>query len=511
MKHRFLIPAAFIIGVALTGAGCTSPTPSSPTAKTPPPASKGALAFGKLPSISASATGASNGQSATVMQGTSAFVAPSVPAPAALTAGANAEKGIAMPTIAVAPGKPGSAIARPIPYPQPRPVTVEYILDAGMPTWGADGDVLQVSKSLPDTSAVRSLAGQSGLPSQVTDAVRSLSSVSIQWIDTDGFQWTFDAGSRATSFWKNQTAQDANAQQAPTLNQDAVLKAADAFLDAHGFSAIRARGGTIQDLPQILPMMKGATGASMPCRGGVTIQGSNGTTMQATPPSAPVPTSAGVKTSVATKTVSAPDAIATPTIYPNPCGWWPQQVSVVYPNMKDGKAVSDPYGNDSVAATITVSMSNNQVTNGNVLLDESTVRSAYPLIDQDTAKRRLESGGRNPVYPWGSEGGNITVHLKTIEVVWMRYDSWANNANETYYLPALIAKGTLDRGKGSSPEDYQTIIPLLKDDVFEDVQPTPPPYPVPMMQTGSAGGGVSGSARTITAPATPSVAPTGKE
>jgi hypothetical protein len=506
MNIRLTLSAVLLIGIAFAGAGCTSPIPSAvkPTTNPPSSASKGALAFGKLPGISESAAtgGSYNGRSIAVSQDASS---PAAPMATTLTAGTNAEKGIATPSVAVAQGKPGSAIARPIPYPQPHPVTVEYILDAAIPTWGADGDVLQVTKNLPDTSAVRLLAGQSGLPSQVTNAMRNLSSLSIQWVDADGYQWTFDAGNRTTSFWKNQTTEDVNAKQAPSLDQNKVLKAAYAFLDAHGFSAIRERGGTIQDLPQILPMMKGAsTGSSMPCR--VMMQNS-GMMEASAPPSATNPATDADVTSNGTKGVATPDASATPTIYPNPCGWWPQQVSVVYPNTKEGKAISDPYGNNSVAATITVNLDTNQVTNGNVMLDESTVRSSYPLIDVDTAKRRLESGGRNPVYPWGSESGNITVHLKTIEVVWMRYDSWNNNANETYYLPALLAKGTLNRGKGYATEDYQTIIPLLKDDVFEDVQPTP----VPMLQTGSAGGGSIGSAQAISAPSTPTATPTGKE
>jgi hypothetical protein len=504
MKHHVILFTSFVTGIALFGAGCTSLIPSKPTTNQQPSASKGAFAFGKLPSIGeTAATGASySGKSMMVSQDASA---PTAPVPATVTGGGSAGTMMAIPSVATAEVKPTSAIARPIPYPQPRPVTVEYILDAAIPAWGAEGDVLQVAKSLPDTSTVRSLAGQSGLPSQISDSVRELSSINIQWTDRDGFQWTFDAGSHNTSFWKDQIYKDTNEQSAPKLDQNAVLKAADAFLDSHGFSAIRERGGAIQDLPRIITMMKqDGSGSSMPCRA---MMQNGGGAEYAVPPSAPSPAPDTNVKSAAVQGTATPDAAVEPAIYPNPCGWWPQQVSVSYANTKEGKPVSDPYGNDSVAAMITVDMRTNQVTNGNVMLDESAMRSAYPLIDQETAKRRLESGGRSPVYPWGSEGGNVTVHLKTIEVVWMRYDSWKNNAVETYYLPGLLAKGTLDRGKGFDPEDYRTIIPLLKDDVFEDSQP----IAVPMMQTGSAGGGVSGSAGVISAPSAPTAVPTGKE
>ncbi len=49
----------------------------------------------------------------------------------------------------------------------------------------------------------------------------------------------------------------------------------------------------------------------------------------------------------------------------------------------------------------------------------------------------------------------------------MRYDSWKDNRQESFYLPALAVRGTIDRKiQGQAPEPYYTVVPLVADDAF---------------------------------------------
>ncbi len=456
----------------LVGAGCATTTPTTQT-----PAR---LGFGKLPNLAVAPPTTPSTQTGTLTE----------TAPRDLSAGQTgtaAASGIAAPSIGIAVPSKGTMV-RPIPspYPSPRPVVVEYSIDAPLPSWGAASDVLLAHAKLPDAAAVGGFAQSAGLPSQALGSSDTITSVNLQWTDADKFQWTFDAGNRTVSFWKSSpvsinekpTTQPANA------SNDELVRIADAFLDAHGFSAVRQSGGNVEETSRILPMMKGGvTGSdspSYPCP----MMGAT-----ATPPSA--------------------KGAATATIYPYPCGGWQETATVVYGGMREGRAVTDAYGNPQQSATVTIALATKQVAGGNLQLDQNVDRSSYPLIDIDSAKKRLQSGGRNPIWPWGSETGTIKVHLTKIDVVWMRFDNWANGVSETYFIPGLRATGTVDRGVvGSSPEDYQTVIPLVDDSAFDQNQTSPSPVPLPATGGGGvvSGGVVSGGAVEIL----PSTAPVKK-
>jgi hypothetical protein len=142
--------------------------------------------------------------------------------------------------------------------------------------------------------------------------------------------------------------------------------------------------------------------------------------------------------------------------------------------------MTDAYGNPQSKAYVTITLGSNEVQGANVQLDESFERSTYALIDAETAKRRLASGGRNPLYGWGTK--NIVVHLKTAELVWMRYDNWVNGQRDVYVLPGLAVSGTVDRGeKQDWTEEYRTVIPLVKDESFLPEVPSGGGVVMPMM------------------------------
>jgi len=383
--------------------------------------------------------------------------------------------------VKIAPGAPGETSPG-IPYPPGnRPVTVEYSINGQLPSWDSSGDVLQVSRNLPDAQTAGAFAHNAGLPSQALDSKASITSVSLQWKDSDDFQWSFDAAGRYASFWKNVAYPEKTTEQPGKQNYDKneIIAVADRFLDAHGFSAIRAGGGEIED-QQWIGIMQGkpSDSAIYPCplEGGT----SGGGVMAPQAKSATV-SSPGV--SVGAGIAAQPGII----VRPIPCGWWPQQVTVFYGGTREGKPVVDASGNAYRPNSVTVDISSKQVMSGNLQLEENVERASYPLIDADTARKRLQSGGLNPVWPWGSETKTIKVSLDKLDVVWMRYDAWQENGNQTYYLPALRAKGTVNRGiKGQQPEDYVMLVPLVADGAFEDQTVTPPPViePMPAVQDG---------------------------
>lgn len=463
MNRRASSLIAFLAAAALVGGGCPSPVAKAPQPPAPPsapPESPTAprLGFGKLPKpTTAQVLGSQKAISAV------APTAPSVSDVGAPIAAAEG-RGIAGTATMIAPG----VIEKPLPspVPRPKPVTVEYTIATDLPSWGSTGDVLQAQPALPDMNIASGFARSAGLPSQAIGSGSKVTTVSLQWRDADGYSWTFDAGSRNVSFWKEQPyarimmpeTADANAAP-PKIDEQAVLRAADAFLDAHGFSDIRKTGGKIQEMPWIGGMMRSDAAAVMPCPA-VEAQ-----TKEARPE--------------ATMMIEPGGTGGSGIAYP--CGWWPQQVTVVYGGTLENRNVVDAGGWPAQNASISVGIRTNDVENGAIQLATNVSRSSYPLIDAETAKKRLQSGALNPVWPWGNETGTIKVTLSKISLVWMRYDAWVDAEQETYYLPALLAEGTVERGiKGQQPEEYRTVLPLVSDEAFEDVGGVaPPPVPLP--------------------------------
>jgi hypothetical protein len=374
---------------------------------------------------------------------------------------------------------PNMMIARPIPPPPNlRPVLVKYVLTANMPTIPSASDVLEVNRPAPDPSALRAFVQGYGLPSALVAGIKQVQSVQASWSDVDGYQWNTDGASGMLNWWKQQDQKimpmEDNGQSPPAKVDDAkILAAADAFLRAHGLGSVADQGGTVEQYP------------NQPCIY------NEGVKMMAPPSTAPAaPTKAGTVSAIAVK----------PGIYPMPpypCRYFPVQANVYYGSTREGKPVVDMGGWPSRLSSVSVDTQTFTVMGGNVVFAEDVQRSSYPLLDQATVLERLKAGGRNPVYPWGSETKDITVTIDKIELAWLRYDSWDGNQPQTYYLPAIAASGHVDRGMtGQEPEEYHTTVALVKDDAFGDVAPEPGPMPVPYMMQGSSGGGSAGSATT---------------
>lgn len=146
------------------------------------------------------------------------------------------------------------------------------------------------------------------------------------------------------------------------------------------------------------------------------------------------------------------------------------QVSVMYPEMRNGLPVVGAGGWPSNRASVTVDIESNTVMGGNYFQLNQEDSSSYPLISSEEALKRLNMGGSNPVYGWYGEAGvsEVRVTISSAKIGWMRHETWENNRSRVFILPALVAEGTIDRGmKDQEPEKYQTVVPLVADEAFQ--------------------------------------------
>lgn len=458
MKHaRSLVALCALF--ALVGQGCPQQTAVPPSAKKPSEhgaASK--MAFGKLPSVQSAqlaATGASESASA--------------------PSGISDAPSVAAKNVAVGEGVSDSAIARPIPPPYPNTGIVTYELKAAMPDLKTEDDVLRyVSGSLAGAN-LGNLAAALGLPSQALGSNPNILNFNFSWKDADKLQWSYDASSRMASFWKepvyrvmDEKAQAGDAQNPPKIDEKEFVRIADDFLTRKGFGNVQRGPGTVEypwgDMPYA------ATDASVRCP--MPMEGSSGAVSGGT---AVLGTSAAKSATVAVPPTPA-NGVTTDVM---PRCWWPMnQVTVVYDGIRNGKKIVDAGGYPWRSASVTIDLTDKGVTNGSVWLDRETESSPYPLLAKDVVEQRLKSGGRNPIYPWN---GNATVKITSLELVWMRYDTWTDGVNETYLIPAIAGTGTAEYAADKRTETYRTILPLVADEAFAEPSPVEP-VPLPAVQ-----------------------------
>ncbi|MFH1078494.1 MAG: hypothetical protein V1745_04430 [Patescibacteria group bacterium] len=432
---------ALVVASLLLGQGCPTDTAqtTSPTGEEQP--AKGLVdrkAFGKLPSLGSVAV-AENGTATAGNVSVGSVSARSMAVAAPMMA--PADSGVT---------KEASVIGRPIPAPYPTPGTVTYDLDATTPSWSMDGDVLRLNDAIPSLLSAKDVVKEIGIPNQALGSDAKLLNLNLSWRDADGMQWQYDASSHMVSFWKDTSGimkETTDAQEPPKIDDAEYVRIADAFFAAKGFSDVARGAGTVEK-----PWGDANVRCPMPMMEGAAVKAAN----------------VAVTTDVATLPAGrqvAPDAGVSSI---SRC-WWPSsQVTVYYEGSRDGKRIQDAGGWPWRAANVTIDVTDKSVSSGSIVLNRGTESSQYPLISKEEAEKRLHSGGRNPLYVW--ESGNVSVHIKTLDLVWMRYDSWSAGANETYLIPALAGSGTATYPDGRE-EEYRTIIPLVTDDAFEE--PTP--------------------------------------
>ncbi len=472
-----------LVLLAMLGAGCPSPMAYS----TQKPAAK--MGFGKLPGLMA--YGSLGTAEAISSRSAGAMAIAPTTAAMPLPAGNVTFNAVAgdMAVTTVGGGSAGVRIApvdlKMVP-PDERPMTqatVIYKLTGTVPEWAAEGDVLHVNRPTPDAGLVRSVGNSAGLPGQILSGIQTVQSIQASWRDNQSFTWNVDPVNGNLNWWKEidwRVAQEqARPEKPPKVDQARVIAAANAFLDAHGLGAVKNQGAEIDNSPYVRALLDGTSDTSMPC-----LMKEEAVRMEAT------------DTRIADPAISAvaPSAM----IFPSPCGgWWPQQITVFYGTNREGLSVVDAGGWPNRASSINVDVMTYEVMGGNVMFTEQVERSAYPLISREEGMKRLEAGGRNQIWPWGYEGQNINVTISEVKLAWMRHDTWTEGRQQTYFLPALAAKGMVDRGLKDQPqpEEYYTVVPLVADSAFDlgeqggggvpmplmmdAAVPVPPPHPEP--------------------------------
>lgn len=467
MKHPLV--ASSVLAVAFLGAGCQLP-PRVTGSVTPTPKLAKANGFGKLPTLDGSVP---LGNPATRSAAAVSNVAPLPPsAPVAVGGAVN---------VPVSEKATADMMIRPYPIPPPpqTPGTVSYDVTASIPTWNATGDVLRMRPLTGAATQISLLAQATGLPTQTVGSDAQAQSLAFSWKDADGFTWSYDAVQRNVSFWKQDDRVYANGDEKktpPKVDDAELIRIAQDFLASKGLATIPHAAPVVeQPWGSVTPM----NAVRMPCP--VYMMGADAK-------------------------VAAPDAVVSnlaetkPSIAPGeyyPCSY-PVQATVTFPSVRNGREVRDVSGWPVAAMTVTIDINSKLVMSGYGWLDRDVDASSYPLMDRDAAIKRLKSGGRNPIWPWG-DGTNVAVKITSVDLVWMRYDSWNDkDGNATYFIPALAGTGTVEYEKGQS-QPYRTVVPLVADDAFEPVKP-----PEPMPLGVEAGGGSAGSAPAGTGVVTPS-------
>lgn len=348
-----------------------------------------------------------------------------------------------------------------MPYPGPdgeyTQLEVDYNWATEIPTITGAADVYRAIRTKPDTSLTKSLLKSAGLPAALADSVSEVQSLNASWKGKNSITWSFDAMSNSLSWWKEVAYPQGNEDQ-PKLDEARAIQVAQDFVKANGLTGYATTAPELENAPWIRPMLEQT---SMPCPAVRAEPASMDEKMAAT---------------------SEGSMIA-------PCFWYPRTVNIVYPDVRDGKRVTDAWsGYPQQALTITVSLDTYEVTGGYANLPTSLEASSYPMIDKGAVEASLKKGGRSAYYGWGKKGTRVQIQYTKFEQVVMRYDSWKDNKNKTYFVPALLATGTVDAGDGNGLQDYRTIVPLIKAEFLEEM-----PNPI-MYMKGEVGGTVGGDA-----------------
>jgi hypothetical protein len=428
----------------LLGAGCERPSfpLSIPPAQPPQPAAPAAeRGFGLLPAIAAPGT---LGSPEAMSSRLSSAIPPIAPVASTNAVGGGGVAG-SVPAKDAAVGMDAMMI-RPEPYPM-KTVPVRYNVTAALPTWDAEDHVLRAKPAQLPTSGITAVVTGSGLPSQVIGSNPDVRSVNFSWKDADGLTWNFDGYGRSLGFWKDgdvriMAESVTNQKIAPTMEDAEAIRIADDFLTRKGLSFIARGSATVEK-----PWGYGIEPASMPC------------------PTEPMPY---VKTEEAAAAGTSGSATSDSKMMIAPCGgWYPPQLTVSYTAQIGSRDVHDAGGWPFRAVSLQIDLVTKQIVGGNVWLPPQTESSRYPLISSAEAAKRLQEGGRNPIYPYygGDDVKEIVVTIEKTSLVWMRYDSWTNNQTQTYFVPAIAAEGTVSYAPDRK-DLYRTVVPLVADDAF---------------------------------------------
>lgn len=133
---------------------------------------------------------------------------------------------------------------------------------------------------------------------------------------------------------------------------------------------------------------------------------------------------------------------------------------VVFAASRDRQSVVDDAGRPVPEAVIEVT-DNGTPARGWFVIPRQMDRSNYPALNASDIQKRLRSGGTNIA---GIAGGGV-VTISRFALGLYRYRITQDAVIRTYYLPALLAEGTVTR-TGGFKTPYATAVPLVHDDAF---------------------------------------------
>jgi len=141
--------------------------------------------------------------------------------------------------------------------------------------------------------------------------------------------------------------------------------------------------------------------------------------------------------------------------------WFPDQITVEYPLLIDGRKVYNSDGR-TVGMMVGVDVRNRKVANLAPIYSQRYASSAYDAVtDASLAEEIISRGGIMPMY---TEGAEKTVELELGEPEQAYYSHWvfANGRSENVLVPALVFP-IKDKPQDGSIWLEQVVLPLAKE------------------------------------------------
>jgi hypothetical protein len=162
--------------------------------------------------------------------------------------------------------------------------------------------------------------------------------------------------------------------------------------------------------------------------------------------------------------------------------YFPEQVSVKYPLLIDGKKVYEGPGQTAVLYVL-IDVKERRVSGVSSIMSQRYAQSQYEAVT-DTAKviAVAEEGGMQSYYPYGlTDGKTQVLTLGTPERGYMKHWQYQNNVSNELLVPALIFPVQNPPSEGYAPT--QVIVPLVKE-ILDSRTTGNPDGPVRIMPAG---------------------------
>jgi hypothetical protein len=302
-----------------------------------------------------------------------------------------------------------------------------------------EATVLRREPTLPTPSFLENITNALHIPGGALLAGPTALRAQVDWKDKDGYLWTFDAETNRLTF----ALPDKNTPLTTSVlpADEAVTAAADSFVRDRSL-ADRSWGKAS------LAFSWNAWWA-------------NEKTLQHCMSAASLE---AIRT-IAAHPGSWPDLPRLPASTSGACASpeFPSRQTIRFQMTQDDQLVYDETGSGDAIAEIVVRTDTMKVESGMIELAKELDRSNYPVKTQSQALRELRLGGIR-----GSEGlaAGDRVTITEFSFALYRHDAAQNGALRTYFIPSLVANGTIAYASGGTAP-YATLVPLVSDESYK--------------------------------------------